>query len=193
MKNGVQGEPKGTPKSRQSSDVFAPPPQGPPNDGKWTQNYLKTEPKWIKYEPKIQWKNSENSSRNMCVFWEFLPGMSPNGTKNEWNINENPSRKLCFVESSYQASKRFFNDFTRFFITLVRHVADPGPPNDAKNEAKIRWKNWRFKYFFCVFWEFCQVWVQMEPKTKRRVVDWPWPAFSNPFRKNPIRDVPCHG
>ncbi len=30
-------------------------------------------------------------------------------------------------------------DFTSFFfITLVRHVADPGPPNDAKNEAKIR-------------------------------------------------------
>ena len=29
-------------------------------------------------------------------------------------------------------------------MTLVRHVADPGPPNDAKNEAKIQVENLAF-------------------------------------------------
>ena len=81
MKNGARGEPKGTPKSRNFgvfSRLLSRTPQkmqnGPNMTPKWSQHGVKMGSKRSQNGAKNEWTTSEKSSRNICVFWEFLTG-----------------------------------------------------------------------------------------------------------------------
>ena len=53
---GVQGDLK----IEEFRGLFAPPPQDPPKDTKWTQNDSKMEPRWIQNGVKMEPQSNEN-------------------------------------------------------------------------------------------------------------------------------------
>ena len=146
--------PQGTPKSRHFEDLFAPLPQGSPEDTKVTTDDTKVKPKRSQRTSKFKRKKAAKSKTGQA---EFSSKGEPRGDSmapRETLYPLGPERVYCRRQLGSQKSqpKHEKNEFLRISVSPTRNTQNQGsrvpktPPKSTKNAPKAMQKPSRISH-----------------------------------------------